>query len=200
MEEFNFEDGFDESTGSGFADLRETGVTDVTLKRVSWNKTKNGAIQIQITVNSGGEYDDTFYQGNIKNINGDQGFEVKKLLNPLKFICGVKALTTSKETISTGNGNKEVNVFDQFTPTKIKIAHQKTWNDWNGGKWEKKIAHVFLEDGRSASEAEKGEPAKQIQWYLDETKFKDKGPKGKAVPTAKKADVPFDTEDFEDDF
>ncbi len=194
-EEFDFDmEEIDESKG-GFTDLRETGVTDVTLKRVGWSKTKNGAIQLNVTVNAGGQYDDTFYQGNIKNIDKSQGFEVAKLLNPLAFICGVKALTTSKITIQTGSGNKEINIFDQFTDTKIKIAHQKVWNDWSG-KWDKKIAHVFFDNGKTSSEVKNGvSEAKSIQWYLDETKFKDKGPKGASVKKPEVSDVNFDEAD-----
>ncbi len=182
MEEFNFDDEIDEGSGS-FTDLRETGVSDVMLKRVTWSKTRNGAIQLQITVNAGGEYDDTFYQGNIKNINGEQGFEVARLLNPLKLFTGATGLSTSEESISTGKGTTIVNVFDQFVPTKIKIAHQKTWNDWGDGRWEKKIANVFSEDGRTASEVKAGTEAKQIDYYLGD-KFVDKGPKGGTKPKA----------------
>ena len=42
--EFELEQEFDESTGSGFADLRETGVYTVTLKSVGYSVTKNGAV------------------------------------------------------------------------------------------------------------------------------------------------------------
>ena len=191
--EFELGQEFDESAGSGFTDLRETGLYDVTLKSVGYTVTKNGAVQLNIKVNAGGEYDDIFYQGNIKNINGSEGFEMKKLLNPLAFICGVKALSTSTETVQTKNGTKEVHVFDQFTECPIKIAVQKTWSDYRND-WEKKIVKVFDANGRTASEIKAGEEAKQIRWYLSD-KFQDKGPKGK---TTSKKEVP--EVDFSDDF
>ena len=192
--EFELGQEFDESTGSGFTDLRETGLYDVTLKSVGYTVTKNGAVQLNIKVNAGGEYDDIFYQGNIKNINGSEGFEMKKLLNPLAFICGVKALSRSTETVETKNGTKEVHVFDQFTECPIKIAVQKTWSDYRND-WEKKIVKVFDANGRTASEIKAGEEAKQIKWYISD-KFQDKGSKGKS--TGKQKEAPdFDDNDFD---
>ncbi len=191
---FDYETEFDEGTSTGFQDLRETGVYTVTLKRVCYSITKNGAVQLNVTVNAGGEYDDVFYQGVIRKIDGSEGFEKKKLLNPLAFICGVKALTTSPTTVETTNGPKEIMCFDQFQPCQIKIAVQKTWDDYSN-KWVKKIAHVFDANGRTASEIKNGVDAKQIQWYLSD-KFTDKGPKGKAKAKPKTPDVDF-SEDFD---
>jgi len=193
---FEFENEFDEGTG-GYQDLRETGVYDVVLKGVGYSVTRNGAVQLWIKVNGGGEYDDIFYQGNIRNIDGSEGFEKKRLLNPLAFICGVKALTTATETVDTRNGTKEITYFDQFQPCRIKIAVQKTWSDYRND-WEKKIVKVFSEDGRTASEIKAGTEAKQIKWYLSD-KFQDKGPKNSSKPTTKKAEVKVDfNDDFED--
>jgi hypothetical protein len=191
--EFELGQDFDDNIGAGFADLRETGVYDVTLKSVGYSKAKNGALQLNIKVNAGGEYDDIFYQGNVKNYDGEDGFEKKRLLDPLAFICGVKALTRSKITVDTKNGTKEVTIFDQFEPCKIKIAVQKTWSDYKND-WEKKIAKVFDANGRTASEIKTGKEAKQIKWYLSD-KFQDKGPKGKATPKKEVPEV-----DFDDDF
>ncbi len=193
MENFGIEFGeeFDESTGS-FQDLRNTGIYDVKLVRVGLSKTKNGAIQLNITVNGGGKYDNTFYQGNIKNINGSEGFELKKLLNPLAFICGVKAYTTSTMNIETNNGIKEITYFDQFQPCEIKIAVQKQWSDYRND-WESKIVKVFDANGRTASEIKAGEDAKQIQYFLSD-RFKDKG------KAHSKTKVETSTVDFDDDF
>ncbi len=193
---FELENKFDDKVG-GRVDLRETGLYDVVLKSVGYTVTKNGAVQLNVKVNAGGEFDDIFYQGNIRNIDGSEGFEKKKLLNPLAFICGVKALTTSKVTVDVKGGTKEITVFDQFQPTNIKIAVQKTWSDYRND-WEKKLVKVFDANGRTASEIKAGEDAKQINWYLSD-KFTDKGKKNGNKLTQKKPEVDFNDNDFDID-
>lgn len=176
----NFEvfDDFTEDEGQGgFQDLRETGVYKVTMKRVGLKYNSTGSTSITVTVNGGGEYDNTFYQGVVKNADGSAGWENAKLLQPLRSLCGLTALTVVKQTIKTKDGTKEIDVFDGFNGQEIQIAVQAQWNQ-NNRKYEPKIVKVFNTDGRTASEIKEGKTtAEQIKYYLSD-KFKDKGGPG----------------------
>ena len=179
-----------EETTSGFQNLRETGVYDVTLKRVGFKEANSGAVMLNLTVNGGGKFDDIFYQGPLKKKNGEYGYEMDRLLKPLAYITGVKAFTTGKYT--TDNG-KEIDIFNQFPEKKIKIAVQNKWSDYRG-EMVPEIVKVFDESGRTASEIKTGKDAEQIKWYLSD-KFKDIGPKGKKSGKSAeeaKADIPDD--------
>ena len=175
--EFELEE-LNEETGSGALDLRETGVYDVKLLRVGYSKASTGSIMMSVTVNAGGEYDDTFYQGVIKKADGSKGFEMDRLLTPLASLCGVTALTTGTAMVKAKDGMVEVKTFSMFQEQPIKIAVQKQWSDYHND-WEKKIVKVFTPDGRTATEVKEGvSTAEQIKYFMSD-KFKDKGPKGK---------------------
>lgn len=196
--EFEIFDDIDEGTGSGsFQDMKATGVVDVELRRIGLTYNKSGSVSITVTVNGGGEYDNTYYQGVVKNKDGSPGFENNRLLQPLRMIAGLNALPVIKETIKTKNGSKEIDVFDGFKGVKCKLAIQSTYNDYNDS-WQPSIVKAFYEDGRTASEVKDGvSTPEQIKYFLSD-KFQDKGPKGKSKSksTGSVPDIDIDDEDI----
>lgn len=181
---FDVFDDFEEGQAGSGKDLRNTGVYDVKLIRVGINTNRSGSQSITVTVDNGGKFNTTFYQGVVQNADGSNGWENGKLLQPIRVICGAKSLTPETITIDVKNGTKEVDVFMELKDTEMKIAVQRQWSDYKS-EYETKIVAAFFKDGRSAKEVQSGVTvAEQIKYYLSE-KFQDKGPKG-GKPTANK--------------
>lgn len=185
---FDVTDEFDDGQAGGFQDMKATGVVEVEIKRIGLKNNSTGSVSMTVTVNGGGEFDNTYYQGVIRNADGSPGWENNKLLQPLRSLAGLTALPVVKETIKTKDGTKEIEVFEGFSGVRVKLALQNEWNNYNS-KYETKIVKVFNLDGRTAAEIKEGKPtAEQIKYFLSD-KFQDKGPKGKGKPKAK-AGVP----------
>ena len=141
---------------------KTTGVHDVSLVRLGIKDNKTGSKSLTLTVNAGGEYDDTLYLGVFEKADGTDGFEKAKTLNPLAYILGVTDDSIGIEEVKTKNGTTEVKVFKGFPRgAKFKIVVQQVVNNYNG-KMEPKLIGVFAQDGRSASEIRDGLPAQQL--------------------------------------
>lgn len=193
--DFDVFDDIDDGQAGGFQNMKETGVVDVELRRIGLVVNKTGSISISITVNGGGEFDNTYYCGVIKKTDGTPGWENGKLLQPLRLLAGLTALPVVKETIKTKNGTKEIDVFDGFKGLKCKLALQNQFNDYNG-KFDTKIVKAFNTDGRTAAEIKEGVSIpEQIKYFMSE-KFKDKGAKGsKPKAAGSKAEFDVDVDD-----
>ena len=183
---------FEEETTQG-QNLTETGVYDVKLVRTGFKVNKTGSRSLIITLDGGGKYPNTFYQGVYLKADGSAGFEFNKLLKPLAFLSKVKALIDGKETVETKNGNIEVDVIEGIKDIDLKVAIQRQWNDYMK-RYDPIIVKVFHSDGRTPGEITKGikEP-KQIQYFLSD-KFKDKEPEGGTKTKAPEINVDFDEE------
>lgn len=179
--EFDVFDEIDDGQPGGFQNMKATGVVDVEIKRIGLIHNSTGSISISVTVNGGGEFDNTYYQGVIKGKDGKPGWENGKLLQPLRMLAGLSSLPVVKETIKTKNGTKEIDVFDGFKGVKVKLALQNQLNNYNGN-YDTKIVKAFNTDGRTASEIKEGVTTpEQIKYFMSD-KFQDKGGKGKAKP------------------
>ena len=189
--EFKFDNELDSGTTQN-VDLRKTGVYDVELQRVEVVKNKSGSIGMNITVDGGGKYPQTYWmQGAIIfSSDGKPGWAANKILKPIRFFAGqdITTVPTEKETLEF-NG-KEITVISGVKGTKLKIAVQSKWNDYKGS-YEPSIEAVFDPAGYSAKERQQGATeAKQIQYFLSD-KFKDVDPKGgnKTKPKDTASDV-----------
>jgi len=153
MSDFDQNEDYNE-TGSA-NDLRVGGFYDVTVKHVSINKKDNGVTEWSVTVNAGGEYDDTLYNFATKFASG-KDFGINAVLRPLFDICGVKDQIIVPKTVDTKNGTTEIQVYEGFGGQKIKIAVRRKWNSYHK-KFDSKLVRVASEDGRTATEIKKGE-------------------------------------------
>ena len=155
MSDFNLEEEYNE-TGSA-NDLRVGGFYDVEVKHVSINKKDNGVTEWSVTVNAGGEYDDTLYNFATKFASG-KDFGINAVLRPLFDICGVKNQVIVPKTVKTKDGTTEIQVYEGFGGQKIKIAVRRKWNSYHK-KFDSKLVRVASEDGRTATEIKNGETA-----------------------------------------
>ena len=180
--EFKFDDELD-SGKSGSVDLRKTGVYDVELRRIEVVKNKSGSIGMNITVDGGGKYPQTYWMRGaiIFGADGKPGWAANKILKPIRFFAGqdVTTVPTEKETLEF-NG-KEITVISGVKGTKLKIAVQSKWNDYKGD-YEPSIEAVFDPAGFTAKERREGILTPSQIGHYESDKFKDVGPKGNVKP------------------
>lgn len=197
MSEFDFDvNDFDEG-GSAGGDLREPGVHDVTIRHISVEKKSNGVIAWSVTVNGGGQYDDTFYEAALRFTSGKE-FGTAFVLKPIVALCGVNDIAYEDKTIEIKDGHKVIKVISGIGGQKLKLVLQRQWNSYHK-RFDMKIIRAASEDGRTASEVRDGvNPGEGTQ--LGKTKFEDKtsdrgGSAGKTTAKTKEPDV-----DLDDDF
>jgi hypothetical protein len=178
--------------------LNETGVYDVTLVRVGVKNNKSGSKSLILTLDGGGKYPITFYNGVYQKADGSAGFDFGRILNPLAFLCGVKNITEGKAQIETKNGTQTVDIIEGFGGQKLKVAVQSKWNDYTSN-YKPEVVAVFDANGRSAKEILAGvQEPKQIQKFLS-SDFTDVGPKGGTPKKPVTVSTDF-SEDFDSDF
>ena len=193
-EDFDLNEDFNEEGTSGFADLRKAGIYDVTLKHVSKEVKANGVTEWGVTVNSGGEYDDTFYGAAVKFASGKE-FGINQIIKPLFGIAGVTQQVLEDKTIDTSKGHKQIKVYAGLTGIPIKVAVQLQWNTYYG-EFKPKIIRVFASDGRTYSEIKAGTPdAEQIKKVDLSPKMSDHKGKAPTPGQATKQDVDVDLDD-----
>jgi hypothetical protein len=66
--------------------LNETGVYDVKVVRVGVKHNKAGSKSLILTLDGGGKYPNTIYNGVYENADGTPGYDFRRVLNPLAFL------------------------------------------------------------------------------------------------------------------
>ena len=194
---------FNEEGSGGFSDLREPGIHDVKLRHISVEKKSNGVIAWSVTVNGGGEYDDTFYEAALRFKSGKE-FGVDFILKPLLVLCGVSNIVYEDKTVKTKDGHKVIKVIAGATDVDFKIVVQRQWSTYRSD-YEPKLIRVASEDGRTASEVKQGvspSDAKQLAKVNFKDKTSDKDGKDPEVGGSKSkgSSSTEDDNDFDDDF
>ena len=192
--EFTFDEELDAGQ-SGNIDLRKTGVYDVEIVRVEVVKNSSGSVGMNITVDGGGKYHQTYWMRGaiIQSADGKPGWAATKILKPIRYFAkqDITKIPTEKEILEQ-NG-KEITVISGVKGTKLKIAVQSKWNDYKGD-YEPSIEAIFDEEGFSAKERESNvAEAKQIKYFLSD-KFQDVGPKKGTQTSKEKESDPIDVE------
>jgi len=187
LEDFNEE--------GGFSNLREVGVYDIVVRHISMAVKPNGVAEWSVTVNSGGQYDDTFYGVAVKFKSGKFSPGMNRVIKPMLKLCGITNPATETKLVDTKDGKKEIVVYSGIHDCPLKIAIRHEWSTYKG-EYEAKIFRVFNVDGRTSTEVAKGETeANQIK-KLDlssvDSDYKGKAPSGSGTvdgvttkPTAK---------------
>ena len=191
LEDFNEE--------GGFSDLRNPGVYDVELKHIGMVVKPNGVAEWSVTVNAGGQYDDTFYGVAAKFKSGKFSPGMNRIIKPLLKLCGISNPSTESKLVDTKDGKKEITVYSGIQDNPVKIAIRHEWSTYKGA-YEAKIFRVFNIDGRTSTEVGKGETeANQIK-SLDLSSV-DSDNKGKAPAQGQTAQAAAKPEvDMSDDF
>jgi len=198
----------------------DTGVYDVKITRAFIDKSKNGALSVNLTLETteGKKLDITEYVTNREGVNFyvDKKSGKKKLLPGLAKMNGLAELLVGKELENCELEEKMVEVYDfdvkkrvarpkqvimdlLNVQAKVGIVKVIDWknNDHTETKEKNELDKVFTEDGYSLAEKIAGtEKPEFIEKYAETKKadyVKDKtGGKAKApAGTAKKKDMPF---------
>ena len=148
---------------AGFSNVRTTGIHDVTVKHISVIVKDNGVTEWSLTVNSGGEYDDTFYGVGVKFKTGKFSPKVNTVIKPILKLAGITNPTVESKLVDTKDGKKSITVYSGIDNLPVKLAVRMEWNTYKN-KYVAQPFRVFNIDGRTATEVSKGETeAKQIK-------------------------------------
>lgn len=168
---------------SGGAYINRSGIYDVVLNYVQLAETKNGACQINFSVNHQG-MDQTIYGPILLSKEKKLNEITSNLLNRLCIIAGMddgQEIETETVEKLVGKAQKpmEMEIIPELVEIPVKMRIQMEYSVWNDAIQERKAVKAFYrEDGATAAEAESGTDigsrlAKDEEKYASNVTYKD---------------------------